>query len=172
MAEFAISFPEFTILDMANENRPARGDPSLMAAALAEARRAAAAGEVPVGAIVAIDGAIVGAGHNRPIAAKDPTAHAEIVALRAAAAALGAYRLPGADLYVTLEPCPMCVGAIIHARIARVFYGARDEKAGAFGSVFDLGRDGRMNHRVEVLGGLMEAPASALLKEFFQARRN
>ncbi len=155
----------------ANENPAARGDASLMAAALAEARRAAAAGEVPIGAVVAIGGAIVGAGHNRPIAANDPTAHAEIVALRAAAAAREAYRLPDADLYVTLEPCAMCVGAIIHARIARVFYGARDEKAGAFGSVFDLGRDGRMNHRVEVHGGLMAAQAVALLTEFFQARR-
>jgi len=155
----------------ANENPATRGDASLMAAALAEARRAAAAGEVPIGAVVAIHGAIVGVGHNRPIAANDPTAHAEIVAIRAAAAARGAYRLPNADLYVTLEPCAMCVGAIIHARIARVFYGARDEKAGAFGSVFDLGRDGRMNHCVEVYGGLMEAPAAALLREFFQARR-
>lgn len=154
----------------ANENPAARGDASLMAAALAEARRAAAAGEVPIGAVVAIGGVIVGAGHNRPIAARDPTAHAEIVAIRAAAAR-GAYRLPGADLYVTLEPCAMCVGAIIHARIARVFYGARDEKAGAFGSVFDLGRDGRMNHRVEVYDGLMAAAAAALLREFFQARR-
>ncbi len=158
-------------MGMANENRTLRGDATMMARALAEARRAAAAGEVPVGAIVVVGGVIEGVGHNRPIAARDPTAHAEIVAIRAAATALGAYRLPGADLYVTLEPCAMCVGAIIQARIARIYFGARDDKAGALGSVFDLGRDGRLNHRVEAYGGLMEAECGALLKEFFHARR-
>lgn len=168
---FSAPLQESTIMGMANENRPARGDAALMARALDEAWRAAAAGEVPVGAIVALDGAIVGAGGNRPIAASDPTAHAEIVAIRAAAAALGAYRLPRAELYVTLEPCVMCVGAIIHARIARIYYGARDLKAGALGSVYDLGRDSRSNHRVEAYGGLMETECVAPLKEFFRARR-
>ena len=143
----------------------------MMARAIAEARRAAEAGEVPVGAVVAIGGAIAGAGHNRPIAAKDPTAHAEIAAIRAAATAVGEYRLAGASLYVTLEPCVMCVGAIINARIARVYYGARDEKAGALGSVYDIGRDGRLNHRIEAYGGLMESECAALLRDFFRARR-
>lgn len=168
---FSAPLQESTIMEMANENPPARGDAALMARALDEARRAAAAGEVPVGAIVTLDGAIVGAGGNRPIAASDPTAHAEIVAIRAAAAARGAYRLPGAEIYVTLEPCAMCVGAIIHARIARVYYGARDPRAGALGSVYDFGRDGRSNHRVEAYGGLMATECAAPLREFFRARR-
>ena len=143
----------------------------MMAQAIAEARRAAEGGEVPVGAVIAIGGEIVGAGHNRPIGAHDPTAHAEIEALRAACAARGEYRLEGAALYVTLEPCVMCIGAIINARIARVYYGARDEKAGALGSVYDIGRDGRLNHRIEVYGGIMEAECAELLREFFRARR-
>jgi len=144
---------------------------ALMARAIAQARRAAATGEVPVGAIVVAGGAIAGVGHNRPIAAHDPTAHAEVEAIRAAAQSLGAYRLDGAALYVTLEPCVMCVGAIIHARIARVIYGAHDDKAGALGSVYDLGRDGRLNHRIEVYGGVMESECAAMLREFFSARR-
>src|ERR1700722_2488958 len=143
----------------------------MMSRAIAEAREAAQAGEVPVGAVIARAGDILGVGHNRPIAAHDPTAHAEVEALRAAAAGLGAYRLEGATLYVTLEPCVMCVGAIINARIARVYYGARDEKAGALGSVHDIGRDGRLNHRLEVYGGIMAAESAQLLREFFRTRR-
>lgn len=156
---------------MANENDPARYGLEMMARAIAEARRAADSGEVPVGAVIAIDGVIVGVGHNRPIAAHDPTAHAEVDAIRAAAAAIGAYRLEGAALYVTLEPCVMCIGAILNARLARVYYGARDDKAGALGSVYDIGRDGRLNHRIEVYGGIMESECAALLRDFFRARR-
>jgi tRNA(adenine34) deaminase len=149
----------------------------LMGQAIAEAQRGAAEGEVPVGAVVIArgsdgkDGAIVAAAHNRPIALKDPTAHAEMLALRKAAAALGAYRLEGAALFVTLEPCVMCVGAMVHARIAELYFGARDEKAGALGSVYDIGRDGRLNHRIEVYGGLMEPECAALLRDFFRSRR-
>ena len=148
-----------------------------MAEALAEAQRAAAEGEVPVGALVlarrtdGTDDLIVAAAHNRPIGLNDPTAHAEMLALRQAAAALGTYRLEGAALFVTLEPCVMCVGAMIHARIAELYFGARDEKAGALGSVYDIGRDGRLNHRIEVYGGLMEPECAALLRDFFRSRR-
>jgi len=142
-----------------------------MRAALAEARVAAAANEVPVGAVVVAGDRIVGAGRNQPMAANDPTAHAEVVALRAAAETLRTYRLTGATLYVTLEPCLMCVGAMINARVARVIYGARDPKAGALGSLYDIGRDGVLNHRFEVLGGVMESEAAELLREFFRSRR-
>jgi len=148
-----------------------------MTEAIAEARRAAAEGEVPVGALVVARGAdgenrvIVASAHNRPIALNDPTAHAEMLALRQAAAALGAYRLERAALFVTLEPCVMCVGAMVHARIAELYFGARDEKAGALGSVYDIGRDGLLNHRIEVYGGLMEPECAALLRDFFHARR-
>jgi tRNA(adenine34) deaminase len=150
----------------------AADDAKFMALALEEARRAALAGEVPVGAIVVRDGVVIGVGHNQPIAAKDPTAHAEIVALRAAAASLKSYRLTDAVLYVTLEPCVMCVGAMLHARIARLVYGARDEKAGALGSVYDIGRDGRLNHRLEVVSGVIEVECAAILSDFFKARRD
>lgn len=143
-----------------------------MAIALEEARRARDAGEVPVGAIVISRGEIVGAGHNRPIAAHDPTAHAEILAIRAAAIALETYRLLDASIYVTLEPCVMCVGAMINSRIARVVYGARDDKAGALGSIYDIGRDGRLNHRFEVIASVMESECTALMREFFLARRS
>jgi len=144
---------------------------NFMREAVAEASRAASRQEVPVGAIVVLDGKIVGRGQNQPIESKDPTAHAEVLAIREAARAVGAYRLPGAILYVTLEPCVMCVGAIIHARIASIKYGARDEKAGALGSVYDIGRDGRLNHRIEVSGGLMEDECAEMLREFFKQRR-
>jgi tRNA(adenine34) deaminase len=154
-----------------NENDGALTDLDLMARAVTEARQAALAGEVPVGAVVALDNAIVAIAHNRPIAAHDPTAHAEIEVLRAAGAALSAYRLERAALYVTLEPCVMCVGAIVNARIARVYYGARDDKAGALGSVYDIGRDGRLNHRIEVYGGLLESACADLLRDFFRTRR-
>ena len=156
---------------MVNENDSALDHLQLMALAIAKAQRAADAGEVPVGAVVVRDGVVIGVGHNRPIAKHDPTAHAEIEAMRAASAATGTYRLEDASLYVTLEPCVMCVGAILNARIARVYYGARDEKAGALGSVYDIGRDGRLNHRIEVYGGIMESECAVLLREFFRARR-
>jgi tRNA(adenine34) deaminase len=120
---------------------------------------------------VVLDGKIIGRGHNQPIADKDPTAHAEILAIREAARTIGTYRLPGAVLYVTLEPCLMCVGATLHARIASVKYGARDQKAGALGSVYDIGRDGRLNHRIEVIGGLLEDECASMLREFFRQRR-
>jgi tRNA(adenine34) deaminase len=154
-----------------NGARPSAQDLIFMADALVEASRAASHGEVPVGAIVVLEGKIIGRGHNQPIAGKDPTAHAEILALREAARTIGAYRLPDAILYVTLEPCVMCVGAVIHARLAAIKYGARDEKAGALGSVYDIGRDGRLNHRIEVVGGLMEDECAAVLRDFFQQRR-
>ncbi len=140
--------------------------------ALMLARRAMAEGEVPVGAVVVSDGRIVGEGWNRPIATQDPTAHAEIVALRDAATALSNYRLSESTLYVTLEPCPMCAGAIVHARVRRVVYAAKDPKGGAAGSVFDLlPTDHRFNHRVEIEGGLMQQESSDLLRAFFRQRR-
>ncbi|MBI2994186.1 MAG: tRNA adenosine(34) deaminase TadA [Gammaproteobacteria bacterium] len=142
-----------------------------MSRALDLARRAEAAAEVPVGAVVVLDGACIGEGWNHPISACDPSAHAEMLALRTAAAQFGNYRLPRTTLYVTLEPCVMCAGAIIQARIARVVFGARDPKAGAAGSVFDVLNGGRLNHRVELTGGVMEAECAAILQTFFQARR-
>ena len=142
-----------------------------MEQALDEARAAEAEGEVPVGALIALDGRVIARAHNRPIALHDPTAHAEMLAIRAAAAALNSYRLIGATIFVTLEPCTMCIGALINARIARLKFGARDPKAGAAGSVYDIGRDGRLNHRMEVYPGLMEADCAALLSRFFAARR-
>jgi tRNA(adenine34) deaminase len=146
-------------------------DYEFMAAAIAEARLAENEGEVPVGAVAVANGRIVGSGHNRPIGAVDPTAHAEIVALKAAGLALDTYRLGAVTVFVTLEPCVMCVGAMINARILRVVYGARDEKAGALGSVYDIGRDGRLNHRIEVTSGVMESECAAMLRMFFQSRR-
>jgi tRNA(adenine34) deaminase len=142
-----------------------------MAAALALARDAQARGEVPVGAVVVKDGAIIGRGGNAPIAANDPTAHAEIAALREAASALGNYRLPGCDLYVTIEPCPMCAGAILHARIARLVFGARDPKTGACGSVIDLFSESRLNHHAVATGGVLAGECGTLLSDFFGARR-
>ncbi len=147
-------------------------DAAFMSAAIAEARAGEAAGEVPVGALVVHQGKVVGRGHNCPISLKDPTAHAEILALREAALAVGAYRLPGAIMYVTIEPCVMCVGAMVHARVAVLKYGAADEKAGALGSVYDIGRDGRLNHRIEVHGGIMREECAALMRDFFKARRS
>ena len=142
-----------------------------MREALALAARAGAAGEVPVGAVVVKDGEIVGRGFNRPITSSDPTAHAEIVALREAAAALGNYRLPGCELYVTLEPCAMCAGAIVLGRVPRVVFGTTDPKAGAVESVFDVLGEPRLNHRPEVAGGLLAEEAADLLRAFFAARR-
>jgi tRNA(adenine34) deaminase len=142
-----------------------------MAQAIAEARRAEAEGEVPVGAIAVADAQIVGAGHNRPIGLGDPTAHAEILTIRAAASTLKTYRLTSVSIYVTLEPCVMCVGAMLNARVACVVYGARDDKAGALGSAYDIGRDGRLNHRFEVVGGVMESDCADMMRAFFRARR-
>lgn len=142
-----------------------------MRAALELAQQGLEAGEVPVGAVVVKDGEIVGRGFNAPISRHDPTAHAEIMALRDAAARLGNYRLVGCELYVTLEPCAMCSGAIMHARIARVVFGARDPKTGACGSVTDLFADRRLNHHTEVTGGMMAEECGALLSRFFAARR-
>jgi tRNA(adenine34) deaminase len=142
-----------------------------MELALAEAQRAWAAGEVPVGAVVVKDGEVIATGYNQPIGSHDPTAHAEIVALRAAAEKLGNYRLPGCELYVTLEPCVMCSGAMMHARLARVVYAALDPKTGACGSVTDLFAEDRLNHHTEVVGGLLAEQASAMLKGFFAERR-
>lgn len=140
-----------------------------MRAALDQAAMADAAGEIPVGAVVVINGAIQAAAHNRSVTDHDPSAHAEIVALRAAAAAAGNYRLPGASLYVTLEPCAMCMGAIAEARVARVVFGAYDSKAGAAGSRCDLTET--LLHRFEINGGVLEDDCSELLTRFFEARR-
>ncbi len=143
-----------------------------MTRALSLARRGAEEGEVPVGAVLVRDGKAVGEGWNRPIAASDPTAHAEIEALREAARRLGNYRLPGSTLYVTLEPCVMCAGAMVHARVERVIYGASDAKAGACGSVFELlPSDRRFNHRTACLGGILAKDCGETLRAFFRARR-
>ncbi|MBK6675811.1 MAG: tRNA adenosine(34) deaminase TadA [Rhodocyclaceae bacterium] len=146
-------------------------DEAFMRAALALAREAATLDEVPVGAVVVVDGEIVGRGCNQPIRRHDPTAHAEIMALRAAAARLGNYRLPGATLYVTLEPCAMCAGAMMHARIGRVVFGARDPKTGAAGSVVDLFGEARLNHHADIEGDVLAEECGALLSGFFAARR-
>lgn len=147
-------------------------DQRWMRRALELAARAAEDGEVPVGAVILSDGEVLGEGWNQPVATHDPTAHAEIQALRAAAKRLENYRLPGADLYVTLEPCPMCAAAIVHARIRRVIYGATDPKSGACGSVFDLlPSDGRFNHRTLCTGAILADDCSGLLRAFFRARR-
>ena len=142
-----------------------------MQEALKLAAQAAAAGEVPVGAVVVKDGLIVGRGYNQPIAGTDPTAHAEIMALRDAGKTLGNYRLTDCDLYVTLEPCVMCSGAIMHARIRRVFFGARDPKTGACGSAIDLFAQPQLNHHAEVNGGMLADESVALLQDFFSRRR-
>jgi tRNA(adenine34) deaminase len=142
-----------------------------MREALQLAGEAAQAGEVPVGAVVVKDGRCIGRGYNRPITGNDPTAHAEIVALREAAAAEGNYRLPGCELYVTLEPCAMCVGAMVHARIGRIFYGARDPKTGACGSIVDLPALSSWNHHGRFEGGLLADECAAILRSFFAERR-
>jgi tRNA(adenine34) deaminase len=144
---------------------------SFMDMALAQARAAGEAGEVPVGCIVVRDGAVIARAGNRTLAARDPTAHAELVAIREAASALGSERLDGCDLYVTLEPCAMCAGAVAFARIRRLYYGAADPKGGAVQNGVQFFASPTCHHRPEVYGGLAEADASALLKEFCQARR-
>ena len=147
-------------------------DEDYMRAALEQARQAGACDEVPVGAVVVLDGEIVGRGFNQPIGRHDPTAHAEIMALRDAATRLGNYRLPGCALYVTLEPCVMCSGAIMHARIARVVYGARDPKTGVAGSVLDLLAEPRLNHHATIECRLLAADCGRMLSSFFAARRS
>jgi len=147
-------------------------DRDFMAQALASARQAYGLGEVPVGAVLVDSaGVVVARAANAPIASHDPTAHAEIIALRAAGQALGNYRLPGCSLYVTLEPCAMCVGALVHARLERVVFAALDPKTGACGSVFDLAASPKHNHRLIVTGGVLAEEAAALLRQFFAERR-
>ena len=147
-------------------------DYHFMTEALAAAREGLAAGEVPVGAVLVGAGEVWARAYNRPIGLSDPTAHAEVLALRSAAARLGNYRLPGTTLYVTIEPCIMCVGALIQARVARLVFGAPDPKGGACVSLYHLPEDPRLNHRLEVTGGVREEECRELLQEFFKARRS
>jgi tRNA(adenine34) deaminase len=147
-----------------------RDDRFFMAKAVAEARKAADRGEVPIGAVVVRDGRIVSRGHNRPISMHDPTAHAEVIALRAAARRLGNYRLTGCDLYVSLEPCAMCLGAVVQARMRRLVYGASDPKSGAVRSVMSF-PFGQLNHRPEITGGVGADECAAVLKAFFREKR-
>jgi len=144
---------------------------TFMRAALNEARLASDAGEVPVGAVIVLDGEIVGRGFNQPISASDPTAHAEIVALREAARALGNYRLVGATMYVTIEPCLMCVGAMVHARVGTLVFGAPEPKAGAVVSSCRAHEMPSLNHRIDVVGGVLEEDCRAVIQEFFRTRR-
>src|SRR5438128_9783725 len=147
-------------------------DESYMALALGEAKKAEAAGEVPVGAVIVADGSVIGRGYNQPISASDPTDHAEIIALREAARNLGNYRLSGVTMYCTVEPCVMCAGAMIHARIARLVFGTCDPKAGSAGSIYNVLTDPRLNHRVEVVSGIREDECAGLLRDFFARRRD
>jgi tRNA(adenine34) deaminase len=156
---------------MSMEEKTPGSDEGFMREALALAREAAQAGEVPVGAVVVKDGEIVGRGWNRPIRTSDPTAHAEIVALREAAARLGNYRLPGCELYVTLEPCAMCVGAMLHARLERVVFGATDPKTGACGGIVCLASEAKLNHQTAFTGGVLAEDCGAILRKFFADRR-
>jgi tRNA(adenine34) deaminase len=146
-------------------------DERFMRAALEQALEAGRRGEVPVGAVVVVDEKIVGAGFNQPIGAQDPTAHAEIVAMRDAAKQLGNYRLRGATLYVTIEPCQMCVGAMVHARVARVVYGTREPKAGAIESAMRAHEHPALNHRITATGGVLEEECRAVIQEFFREKR-
>lgn len=146
-------------------------DQQFMSRALELARQAQASGEVPVGAVIVKNGAIVGEGWNQPISARDPTAHAEIIALRAAARTLDSYRLIDTTLYVTLEPCAMCAGAMVHARVKRLVFAASDPRAGASGSVFNITQHSALNHRMEVEGGVLAVECGELLRNFFVARR-
>ena len=147
-------------------------DVQFMSLAIEQAQAAQRTGEVPVGAVVVdAQGNVLGTGFNRTITDSDPTAHAEIVALRAAAQHLDNYRLPGLSLYVTLEPCVMCIGAMLHARLARVVYGASDPKTGACGSVLDVGAVARLNHHTTVIGGVLAEPCGNMLRQFFRERR-
>ena len=143
-----------------------------MRLALAEAALARQAGEVPIGAIVVLDGTVIGTGFNQPIGAKDPTAHAEVVALRAASTARGNYRLTGATIYVTVEPCLMCVGAMVHARIGTVVYGATEPRSGAIVSMTSAHEFAGLNHRLAAIGGVLEDECRAIIQDFFKARRS
>jgi tRNA(adenine34) deaminase len=147
-------------------------DEPFMDLALAEARKAEAAGEVPVGAVIVGDGLVIGRGFNQPISLNDPTAHAEIAALREACRKLGNYRLSNATMYCTVEPCMMCAGAMIHARLARLVFGTPDARAGSAGSIYNVLTDPRLNHRVEVVSGIREDECVGLLREFFARRRD
>lgn len=159
-------------IDPPSGSSPERdGDERWMEHALALARLAEARAEVPVGAVLVRNGRALGEGYNAPITGHDPTAHAEIRAIRNAAQAESNYRLPGSTLYVTLEPCPMCAGAMLHARVERVVFGAFDERSGAAGSVIDLLSEGPFNHRCRVTGGVLREQCGSLLKAFFQSRR-
>jgi len=146
-------------------------DEDYMDLALSEAQKAEAAGEVPVGAVIVSDGVVIGRGFNQPISGNDPTAHAEIIALREAASHQRNYRLTNAVLYCTVEPCIMCAGAVMHARIARLVFGTPDPKAGAAGSIYNILTDPRLNHRVDVVSGIREDACAALLRAFFAERR-
>ena len=157
---------------MATDTHTAARDQRFMQFALTLARRAASAGEVPVGALVTLDDEVLGEGWNHPVGSHDPTAHAEIVAIRAAATRLGNYRLPGTTLYVTLEPCAMCAGAIVQARVARVVFGAHDPRTGAAGSVLNVLEHPILNHRAAVTAGVEAQAAAVLLTDFFRARRS
>ncbi|CAL61553.1 tRNA-specific adenosine deaminase [Herminiimonas arsenicoxydans] len=156
---------------MADARQDVTQDEIWMRQALDQAHNAWALGEVPVGAVVVKDGQVIATGFNQPIGTHDPTAHAEIMALRAAATILGNYRLPGCELYVTLEPCVMCSGAMMHARLARVVFGASDPKTGACGSIVNLFEQNQLNHHTQLTGGLMAQECGALLKDFFAERR-
>jgi tRNA(adenine34) deaminase len=158
--------PEKNLVDMR-----LRDDAAWMELALEQASLAAQAGEVPVGALVIRDGEIIGRGHNRNLLDSDPTAHAEIIALRQAAAELGNHRLSGCTLFATIEPCSMCAGALIHARIARLVYGATDVKAGAAGSVLEVLNHPRLNHKLEVTAGILKERCSEILQDFFRRKR-
>lgn len=146
-------------------------DEEFMGLALAEAEKALLADEVPVGAVVVRGGEVIASAHNGPVGLRDPTAHAEILALRRAAAAEGNYRLAGATLYVTIEPCLMCAGALVHARVSRLVFGAPDPKGGAVVSLYGVLQDGRLNHRVEVTGGVLREACSEILSRFFREKR-
>ena len=156
---------------MQDQSQDSIQDAVWMRLALDQAQNAWALGEVPVGAVVVKDGQVIATGFNQPIGTHDPTAHAEIMALRAAATILGNYRLPGCELYVTLEPCAMCSGAMIHARLSRVVFGASDPKTGACGSIVNLFEQNQLNHHTQLTGGVMAQECGALLKEFFAERR-
>ena len=147
-------------------------DEQYMDLALAEAKKAEASGEVPVGAVVVADGLVAGRGFNQPISSNDPTAHAEILAMREAALKLGNYRLSAVTVYCTVEPCMMCAGAMIHARIARLVFGTPDPRAGSAGSIYNVLTDPRLNHRVDVFSGVRESECADLLRDFFARRRS
>jgi len=146
-------------------------DEQFMRLALAEAQKAMEAGEVPVGAVVVRDGEVIASAHNAPVGLSDPSAHAEVLALRRAAAAAGNYRLAGTTLYVTIEPCLMCAGALLHARVSRVVFGAKDPKGGAAASLYRVLEDDRLNHRVEVSGGVLATECGEILSRFFREKR-